>query len=190
MPCLQRYLPHANDSFHPRLQLPNCLPCIHFPHVFTITHTTNQPQAPNQIHFLFNYSIPISQKESPTRMSTCDDLTIVWSTMGIAVVVLIAHHWCEHGPRENRRGMVDPEDPYERCFQRRDVCNFRTFSHEMFIIPIWIVGFICGTIQWSRECVSWETSLVFGIAYNVEFWFVVCILSLQNRRNESELDDW
>ena len=39
--------------------------------------------------FLFNYSIPISQKESLTRMSTCDDLTIVWSTMGIAVVVLI-----------------------------------------------------------------------------------------------------
>ena len=133
--------------------------------------------------------LPRSVIQSLTRMSTCDDLTIVWSTMGIAGVVLIFHHWCEHGPRENRRGMVDPEDPYERCFQRKDVCNFRTFSHEMFIIPIWVVGFICGVIQWSRECVRWETSLVFGIAYNVEFWFVVCILSLQNRRNESELDD-
>ena len=123
-------------------------------------------------------------------MTDCSDLTIVWSTFGIAVVVLIMHHWWKHGPRENRGGMVNPEDPYERCFQCKDVCNFRTFSHEMFIILIWMIGFLCGVVQWSDECVRMETIVVFGVVYAGEFWFVVCILALQDRgRDMNEMDD-
>lgn len=85
---------------------------------------------------------------------------------------------------------MNPEDPYERCFQCKDVCNFRTFSHEMFIIFMWMIGFLCGVVQWSDECVRTETIVVFGVVYSAEFWFVVFMLALQDRgRDMNEMDD-
>ena len=123
-------------------------------------------------------------------MTDCSDLTIVWSSLGIAVVVLIIHRRCGNTPRVNREGVVNPEDPYERFFRYNDVCNFRTYSHEMIIIPLWIVGFMCGVIQWSMECVHVVTNVVFGVVYFGEFLFVFCMLLLQDTgRDMNEMDD-
>tara|TARA_Y100000389_G_scaffold7065_2_gene6799 strand:+ start:1349 stop:1534 length:186 start_codon:yes stop_codon:yes gene_type:complete len=60
----------------------------------------------------------------------------------------------------------------------------------MFIILMWMIGFLCGVVQWSDECVRMETIVVFGVVYFGEFLFVVFMLALQDRgRDMNEMDD-
>ena len=125
-------------------------------------------------------------------MTECNDLTIVWSMLGISVVVLLVYHWCEYSPRRVGVGLDSSDEVYRRCFQYEHVCNFRTYSHEMFIIPFWMIGFLCGVIQFGLGCETVSVNVTFAVVYGFEFLFVVCVIILQDRsegRRVSGMDD-
>lgn len=56
---------------------------------------------------------------------------LVALVLSSAAMALMLHHNWDHG-HADRPGYI--EDPDERCFQRSDVCNFKTCNHEMWIL--------------------------------------------------------
>ena len=65
------------------------------------------------------------------------DTTILGVGIAFLVVaaLLLVHHWHKHRP--------DGDDPLkypDRCFQKSDVCNFHSCSHEMWIMALSLVA--------------------------------------------------
>lgn len=54
----------------------------------------------------------------------------------VFVIILLAHHIYEHGPYGHGQTLSFPD----RMFQMSDVCNFRTWNHEMWILFLLFVG--------------------------------------------------
>ncbi len=107
-------------------------------------------------------------------MDACGYLIVTLFVCSAAFWLLILHHWCIHD---------NIKDPFERFFQRKDLCNFHSFNHEMFIVLIWLVGLGCGVAQAILLC---QTGVGWFIAvYVVEFLFVVVVLSMQASRHDS-----
>lgn len=76
--------------------------------------------------------------------------------LGILTMVLLCiHHKYKHSDPDDEANFI--QDPCEQWFQykmypRGDVCNFRTCSHEMWIIAIAIVTSIVGILYHIEAC--------------------------------------
>lgn len=62
-------------------------------------------------------------------------IAYAYASFLIAAFLLILHHGYKHRPSGE-----DPLYGFDQYFQLSDVGNFRTFSHEMFVILFTFVG--------------------------------------------------
>jgi hypothetical protein len=62
----------------------------------------------------------------------------------VAAVLLLLHHGYKHAREDPATSLAQQESCPEVCyFQMSDVGNFRTCSHEMWIILLLFLAFVC-----------------------------------------------
>jgi hypothetical protein len=76
----------------------------------------------------------------------CTFYLFVWVASLVTAVLLLLHHKYKH----SRGDLNQIANQCEQWFQWRDVCNFRTWNHENFII-IFLIIFIIMLVFWA-EC--------------------------------------
>lgn len=65
-----------------------------------------------------------------------------------AAVILLLHHGWHHSGDDPSTSLAQRESCVEVCyFQPSDVCNFRTWNHEQFILLFISVSFILALIS-------------------------------------------
>lgn len=78
-------------------------------------------------------------------------LAIVLGILLAACIVLLLHHAYSHRP-----GGPHPLEGWDQFFQRSDVCNFHSCSHEMWILGIFgavLVFAACAiAVHFVRSC--------------------------------------
>ena len=107
-------------------------------------------------------------------MTACTDWTIAWWVFAMTIILLLFHHVHIHGPHGNSNYIADP---CERWFQCKDLCNFHSFSHEMFIVLFWVTGLICGLVQIGLGCTA--DLVQFILTYGIILLVIVCLLLIQ-----------
>ena len=107
-------------------------------------------------------------------MTVCADYTIAWFVFAMLIILLLFHHVHIYGPSGNSNYIADP---CERWFQLKDLCNFHSWSHEMFVILFWVVGLTCGIVQAGLGCTADQIEFIF--TYVVIFVVVASLLIIQ-----------
>ena len=71
-------------------------------------------------------------------------LLVVAGAFFVAAVLLLLHHCWKHAHDDPATSHAQQESCPEVCyFQRSDVCNFRTCSHEMWIVTFFVISWGC-----------------------------------------------
>ena len=88
-------------------------------------------------------------------MELCVVLSVIAAVSVILAFLLLLHHKFKHSNPEDAENFL--QDPRDQWFQVSDVCNFRTCSHEMWILFCMLVLVVC--VVWSVQvgCVVRET---------------------------------
>lgn len=80
----------------------------------------------------------------------CVALSLIAVLAFVIAVLLLLHHKSKHSDPENRHNYL--QDPYDQWFQVSDVCNFRTCSHEMWILFCLLVMVVCIVLSSQERC--------------------------------------
>ena len=66
------------------------------------------------------------------------------------IVCLLLHHRAKHGNKMDVENYL--QDPCDQWFQVSDVCNFKTCSHEMWILFLLFTLIVVSCISMHVEC--------------------------------------
>ena len=68
------------------------------------------------------------------------------------IMLLLIHHKLDHSDRiANPSHFI--EDPCDQWFQWSDVCNWRTWNHETFIICLFVIAVSMCLVIYASDCV-------------------------------------
>ena len=76
-----------------------------------------------------------------------------------AIVTLLLHHRAKHGNPDDHANFL--QDPCDQWFQISDVCNFKTCSHEMWILFCLLVLTACCSWSVQVKCDWFSRTLLY-----------------------------
>ena len=83
-------------------------------------------------------------------MSPCDICWLLVSLFFVLIIALLLHHKIKHGNKNDQQNYLP--DIYDQWFQCSDVGNFRSCSHEMWIVFLVVVLLVTAAIGIQMEC--------------------------------------